>query len=250
MILHILSDQLDVRHLALVYNSLALTEQYSWLQVCSSSWLHILRLLVALVESILKILDLLVLSRKLSVLVVQVTTKAVDLAVQTIDLVLVAELSDCEVVRTVRVLELVNDTSVQLECRLVDVVSNTLIAITVQRPVHRRLNIYLPCLSLAQVECEVDTGLRSQNIIVLICTECVTPTEAVYRNNLEQTWLTLVTSKPVAQVYSTDQTNVHVASYSLRLWHVVLAVIVEVNITLSSQTEYWSEPATDTKASV
>mgnify|MGYP000925682025 CR=1 FL=1 len=33
-------------------------------------------------------------------------------------------------------------------------------------------------------------------------------------------------------------------------FNVVLAVIVEVNITLSSQTEYWSEPATDTKASV
>ena len=220
MILHVLSDELDVSVLSRINYRLALTEDNCRLEVSRCSWLLILRLAVALVESFLEVSNLTVLSSELRILTVQVVAQIVDLSVQTVDLSLVANLCDSEVVCTVRVLELVNNTCVELEVSVVSIVANALLS-ALEVPNYCWLNIYLPCLVLAEVESEVKTSLRCQEVylvsriprvcivtIVILATEYVTPTKTINAAYLEETWLTFVTAEPVAEVDCSDKRGV------------------------------------------
>ena len=132
MISHVRSDKFQRSVLCGVDNSLALTEENGGLQVGYRFRLHVLNdglgLVVAIVQSLLKVRNLTILFSQTAVFVAQVTAKAVDLSVQAINFSLVANLCNREVVRTVRVSKAINQTSVKLNERLVDVVFQTAVA--------------------------------------------------------------------------------------------------------------------------
>ena len=155
MILHVLCDKLNRSILCSVNYRLALTEENCRLEVCCSSRFLILRLLVAVVESLLEVCNLTVLSCKLCILAVQVAAEVVDTCVQTVDFSLVTTLCDSEVVCTVRVTELVNNTCVQLEVREISVVLEVVGCAkfaTTETPDNSRLYVNLTCLILTEVE--------------------------------------------------------------------------------------------------
>ena len=254
MVLHILGDQLNVSLLASVNNALTLTEENSGLQVGSGSGLYVSGLLVALVKRLLQVGDLLVLGNQLCVLSVEVIAKAVNLAVQAVNLSLVTQLSDSEVVSTVRVLELVDDTYIELNHRTVDVVVNAIMqSFTTylcggggQSPYHRRLDVCLPLLLAAKVESEVDTHLRGK-IVCLALTESVCPAETSYGNHLEETRLALIATYPVAHVNSTQHAGVDEANGGAER---LVRLVGEVSVALNRQTEHWGEVTTDAQADI
>lgn len=86
----------------------------------------------------LEIIDLLVLSCEFRILAIQVVAEVVDLTIQTINLVLVAWSYDSEVVRVVRTLELVVNTHLNLESRLVNIKLATIAStlVVVKEPIH------------------------------------------------------------------------------------------------------------------
>jgi hypothetical protein len=110
VILHVVRDKLDWSELCWVNHALTLTEENGWLQVSNflALWASWANTCVALVEELLE-------ASNLTILSIEVVAQTVDDSVQTVDLSLVTEVSNLEVVSTVRVLELVNDTCVQLE---------------------------------------------------------------------------------------------------------------------------------------
>ena len=90
---------------------------------------------------------------------------------------------DLEVVCAVAGVELVDNTCVELNIAIVDIVSNLLLTVeAIEGPCDRRLNIYLPCLSLTEVESEVDACLRSQGIsLCIICSGNIVRISLCYR---------------------------------------------------------------------
>ena len=254
MVLHVLSNQLYVSLLALVDNALTLAEEDSGLQVGCGSGLYVSGLLVALVKRLLQVGDLLVLGSQLRVLSVEVIAKAINLAVQAVNLSLVTQLSDSEVVSTVRVLELVDDTYIELNHRTVDGVVNAIVQSLAtylrggsgQGPYHGRLDVCLPLLLAAKVESEVDTHLRGK-IVCLALTESVCPAETSYGNHLEETRLALIATYPVAHVNGTQHAGVDEANGGAER---LVRLVGEVSVALNRQTEHWSEVATDTQADV
>ena len=87
--------------------------------------------------------------------------KLIDLCLKSVNLCLVIKASNLEVVCAIRVLELVNNTSVKLNERLVQVVSTIVakVSVSAECPCDRRLYIYLPLLVRTEVVSEVNTSL-------------------------------------------------------------------------------------------
>ena len=109
MVLHVLGNHLDASILSRLDSALTLTEDYVWLENVLSLLNNssCLRTSLAVSELLLQVSDSASVSSNLTVLSVVVSTELVDLSVQTINLGLVAELSNSEVVSTVAVTELV-----------------------------------------------------------------------------------------------------------------------------------------------
>ena len=166
MVLHVVGDELYRRILCRVDDTLALTEEHCRLQVGGCRRLYIYRLLavLAVLQSLLEVSYLTVLCFQLRVLAAQLTAKTVHLGVESVYLRLVAQLCNLEVMRSVRVLELVYDTSVELYKRTVDVVFHAIIARTVEPVVDGRLEIELPLLVRTEVEGEVESHLRCEHV--------------------------------------------------------------------------------------
>ena len=81
----------------------------------------------------------------------------------------------------------------------------------------------------------------------MVASELVCPTEAIESDELELTWLTLVTSDEVVQVESTEQVNVKTVNELTSSWITILTACtmsVETYNTLSTNAEYWSEVLT------
>ena len=151
----------------------------------------------------------------------------------------------------VRILELVNQSYIELECRAVDVILYTLIAIAIESVVQRRLNIYLPCLLLTEIECKVKTNLWSKVVhlakFLTVVGEHVTPSETVNSWDLKRTWLALVSAKPVAEVGCTKKTCVHKVNESASCEAICS---LEVDVALNCETPYRSKVTTKTNAEV
>ena len=118
---------------------------------------------------------------------------------------------------TVRSLELVNQTSIQLNKAVVSIVLQAIvsevaaynISPVIQAIDDCRLYIELPSLVCTKVECKIQSQLVCQVVVisclfvVSVITKEVTPTKTSNSNNFKWTRLAFVTTKPVAQVNST-----------------------------------------------
>ena len=211
----------------------------------------------------------------------QLVLQLVDASVQGVDFSLVAELGHGEVVRAVRILELVDETGVQLHVGTVQVVFRSTVAeyckfgsidtkhFVVQTPRNRGLHVELPSLFRTKVEHEVNRSLRSHVVAMrnllegrgnwvdkwtIVCihncfrrTEQVSPANSVQADHLEAARLTLVATEPVREVHRSEQARIQEAHKRARR---AVGLVREVGVALHGQTEHGRKPASDSQASV
>ena len=226
MVLHILSNHLTASHTSSVNSGLTLTEDNDRLQ----SSIHLLddallndglcRTSLASSQLSLQVSNSLTVSSNLTILSLVVSTQLVDLSVQAINLSLVAQLLLLEVMRTVRVAELVVHTNANLSDGIPLVVNLAeRISPYWRRLTHynSRLDVELPSLVSTQVESEVQTSLSIQTRRSI--TVCVAVTTTNESDNLKSAGVTLITSKSIAQVEGTQQVNIDSVDESLLLHH-------------------------------
>ena len=111
MVAHVLGNHLNACILSGINNALTLTEDNNGLEEVLLLLYNLYRTRLTLSELSLQVGDGLSVSSNLAILGIDVSTELVDLSVQTVDLSLVAELSNLEVVSAVAVAELVVDTA-------------------------------------------------------------------------------------------------------------------------------------------
>ena len=253
MISHVRSDKFQRSVLCRVDNRLTLTEENGGLQVGNRFRLHVLNnrlgLVVAVIQCFLQVSDLTILFCQTAFFTAQVTTKAVDLSIQTIDFRLITKLCNREVVRTVRVSETIDQTSIKLNTRLIEIVFQTTVTSTVKRIHNSGLNIELELFSSAKVQSKVDSSLRGKSVYVFpaLVVECVHPTEAIQTDNFERTRLTFVATEPVAEVNSCQSRAVN-ETYERTIR--CSGLVREVSIAFNCHTKYGRKVTTDTQTCV
>ncbi len=169
--------------------------------------------------------------------------EVVDDAVQTVNFFLIVEFGNGEVVGSVRVLELVDETGVQLNESTVEIVFNTALAYSgvvfavnftvsvIQAPNNCRLYIELPCLVITQVEHEVQTGFRGNVVavgdrrnlnstgnsihFVVGVTEYVSPAKTINTDYFEAAGFTGIATEPVAEVNGSQERGVQETNESM-----------------------------------
>ena len=170
------------------------------------------RFLLAVFQCLLQVFNLSLQLVNLCILCAEV----VDLCVEDINLALVAWLDNLEVMCLVGSLELVVDTDIELHVRVVDVVAYGLRTYTClvchaafrtgDEIVERRLDVELPLLPVAEVECEVESYLRCHGVLdgaycqIVVVGRVVDVSDAAIENHFKAAWLAFISADGVAEV--------------------------------------------------
>ena len=166
--------------------------------------------------------------------------EVVDDAVQTVDFFLIVELGNSEVVCSVRVLEFVDETGVQLNESAVEVVFNTALTYSgivvavnftvsvIQAPDDCRLYIELPCFVFTQVEYEIQTCFRGNVVAVgnrrnlnstgssihfaVGVTEDVSPAKTINTDYFKTARFAGIATEPIAEVNGSQKRSIQEAN--------------------------------------
>ena len=185
MVAEVLSNHLTASITSVVESALTNTEDYDRLEL--SGLLNNLNLssrsglVLASSQLSLEVSDSAVASSNLTILSAVVSTELVNLSIQLVDLVLVAELSLSVVVSTVAVTELVVQTSAELEQTIAAIIlevvtSNSIIStIALTTKYYSRLEEELNSLGRTKIECEINSSFRGDTVSLRSHTKLMQP---------------------------------------------------------------------------